>query len=65
MANHLAHQINNPLQSMMNAAFLVAEGTPDSDPKALGRDLSNDIQRLSGLVSELLSLPLGKIPSSK
>ena len=46
MANHLAHQINNPLQSMTNAAFLIAEGTSDCDPKALGRDLSNDIQRL-------------------
>ena len=65
MANRLAHQINNPLQSMTNVAFLVAEGTPDYDPRALGRELSNDIQRLSGLVSELLSLPLGKIPSSK
>jgi signal transduction histidine kinase len=57
MANHLAHKINNPLQGMMNNAFLMAEGSPGCDPKALGRDLSNDIQRLSGLVSELLSLP--------
>jgi signal transduction histidine kinase len=60
MANRLAHEINNPLQSMTNAAFLVAEGNPDSDSKALGRGLSNDIQRLSGLVSELLLLPLEK-----
>lgn len=58
MANRLAHQINNPLQSMTNAAFLVAEGAPDGDTKALGQELSKDIQRLSGLVSELLSLPL-------
>lgn len=62
MANRLAHQINNPLQSMTNAAFLVAEGNPDCDPKALGQALSNDIQRLSGLVKELLSLPLEQPP---
>jgi hypothetical protein len=58
MANRLAHQINNPLQSMTNTAFLIGEGASDSDPRALARDLSNDIRRLSTLVSELLSLPL-------
>jgi hypothetical protein len=58
MANRLAHQINNPLQSMTNAAFLLAEGTPGCDSRVLGQELSKDIQRLSGLVSELLSLPL-------
>lgn len=57
MANRLAHEINNPLQSMTNAAFLVAEGEPDVDSKALGRMLSNDIERLSGLVNKLLALP--------
>jgi signal transduction histidine kinase len=58
MANNLAHQINNPLQSMTNAAFLLADGDSVCDPRELGRELSNDIRRLSGLVSELLSLPL-------
>jgi hypothetical protein len=57
MAHRLAHEINNPLQSMTNAAYLVAEGAPESDSKALGEQLSKDIRRLSGLVSELLSLP--------
>ncbi len=57
MANRLAHEINNPLQSMTNSAYLVAEGSPDCDSKALGQELSKDIQRLSDLVSELLSLP--------
>jgi nitrogen-specific signal transduction histidine kinase len=37
MASHLAHEINNPLQSMTNAAFLIAEGKPDCDSKVLGR----------------------------
>jgi hypothetical protein len=57
MANQLAHEINNPLQSMTNAAYLLAEGTGDQDFKMLGRELANDIDRLSGLVKELLSLP--------
>jgi hypothetical protein len=58
MANRLAHEINNPLQSMTNAAYLLAEGTAEEDPRMLGRKLSDDIGRLSGLVKELLSLPL-------
>jgi hypothetical protein len=57
MANQLAHEINNPLQSMTNSAYLIAEGSAEQDPKMLGRELSNDIRRLSGLVKELLSLP--------
>ena len=65
MANRLAHEINNPLQSMTNAAFLVAEGNPTNDSKALGRNLFANIQRLSGLVSELLSLPLDKPTAEK
>ena len=43
---------------MMNVAYLVAEGAAEQDPRVLGRELSNDISRLSGLVKELLALPL-------
>ena len=57
MANHLAHQINNPLQSMTNAAFLLSEGTPGCDAQELGRELAKDIERLSELVGKLLALP--------
>ncbi len=57
MANELAHEINNPLQSMMNAAYLIAQGHANSDPKSLGLGLSNDIARLSALVKQMLSLP--------
>jgi hypothetical protein len=57
MANELAHEINNPLQSMTNAAYLLAIGSAEIDTKVLGRELSNDIHRLSGLVRKLLSLP--------
>jgi signal transduction histidine kinase len=59
MANQLAHEINNPLQSMTNTAYLVAEGT--GDPRVLGRELSNDVSRLSELVKELLSLPFESV----
>src|ERR1700722_2698059 len=65
MANRLAHEINNPLQSMTNAAYLLAEGGVTEDPKVLGRELSNDIRRLSGLVKELLSLPFESSPTQK
>jgi len=65
MANRLAHEINNPLQSMTNAAYLVAEGKADQDTKMLGRDLSNNIHRLSALVKELLALPFDTVESSK
>jgi nitrogen-specific signal transduction histidine kinase len=57
MAHQLAHEINNPLQSMTNAAFLVAAGGKEEDTKSLGRDLSDDIQRLSSLVKKLLAIP--------
>lgn len=59
VANELAHKINNPLQSMTNAAFLIATGSSVDEQQALGEGLSKDIGRLSGLVKELLSLPLG------
>jgi hypothetical protein len=58
MANKLAHQINNPLQSLTNIVYLAAEGKSGGDAKALGQDLSGDIQRLSGLVHKLLALPM-------
>ena len=60
MANQLAHQINNPLQSLTNVAFMLADGEADQDSKALGRMLTTDIARLSGLVKKLLSLPVNE-----
>jgi hypothetical protein len=57
MANHLAHQINNPLQSMTNAAFLLSDDIPGQNPRELAQFLSNDIARLSDLVRTLLALP--------
>jgi hypothetical protein len=65
MANRLAHQINNPLQSMTNSAYLIAENSSDQDAQQRGRELSEDIQRLSGLVQELLSLPFQRSRPTK
>jgi hypothetical protein len=55
MANQLAHRINNPLQSLTNNVFLAAQGGPDAN--AFARQASDDLVRLSALVSELLHLP--------
>lgn len=55
MAHGLAHQINNPLQGLMNIAYLAAEGHYDQNVKGLGRELCTDLQRLSVVVSESLA----------
>ncbi|CAN5545232.1 hypothetical protein BH10ACI4_BH10ACI4_21140 [soil metagenome] len=57
MANDLAHKINNPLQSLVNVVYLAAEGQSGGDTKELARELSGDLERLSGLVKKLLVLP--------
>ena len=57
MASNLAHRINNPLQSLMNVAYLAAEGHSGGDAKTLGEDLSGDLQRLSAVVNEALAVP--------
>ncbi len=58
MSNQLAHEINNPLQSMSNTAFLLSMGNPEQDVPSLGRLLVDEIHRLSGLVQVLLTLPM-------
>jgi hypothetical protein len=57
MANDLAHQINNPLQSLTNLVYIAAEARSGGDAKALAVELSDHIQRLSVLVNKLLALP--------
>jgi len=59
MANDLAHQINNPLQSLMNIVYVASEGDSGGDAKALAEELSDHILRLSLLVGKLLQLPNG------
>jgi hypothetical protein len=57
MANKLAHRINNPLQSLINVAYLAAEGQSDYTTKSLGQEITADLQLLSTLVTESLALP--------
>jgi signal transduction histidine kinase len=59
MANTLAHEINNPLQSLMNLTFVAAMGKSSGDAKALAEELSDHILRLSLLVGKILQLPSG------
>ena len=62
MANKLAHRIKNPLQSLMQIAYIAAEGQSDLNTKTLGQELSADLRRLSAVVNESLALP-GDCPS--
>jgi hypothetical protein len=57
MANHLAHRINNPLQSLTNIVFLAAHDDSGGDARKLAGDLGEHIQRLSVLAGQLLTLP--------
>lgn len=63
MAHTLAHEINNPLQSMTNSAYLIAQGSSESQER--GSELFSNIQRLSGLVKNLLALPFEQSSSDK
>ena len=55
LANELAHEINNPLQSLTNIVFLAAAS--DRDDRSLAQELSPHLQRLSRLVNRLLTIP--------
>lgn len=57
IVNELAHKINNPLQCLVQVAYLAATGQSGLDSKTLGEELSVDLRRLSALVDECLLLP--------
>ena len=57
MANDLAHEINNPLQSLMNLVYVASAGNGGGDAKVLAEELSDHILRLALLVGKLLQLP--------
>lgn len=54
MANHLAHQINNPLQSLTNALYLA--GQDEKQSQSYLKQASSELNRLSALVRALLIL---------
>lgn len=60
MAHNLAHKINNPLQSLTNILYLLADGRNHADSEALGRQAFGDLGKLSTLVQNLLGVPLGQ-----
>ena len=57
MANELAHEINNPLQSLTNLLFLAEQAGGVGDERSLAHKLSPDFERLSSLAKRLLELP--------
>lgn len=57
MAHELAHEINNPLQGLMNRLYIAAEGDGSGSDRDLALKLLADFQRLSELVKKLLELP--------
>ena len=57
MANELAHEINNPLQSLMNLLFLAKQTRDVGDERSLALKMDGDFRRLSMLVKRLLELP--------
>lgn len=61
MANDLAHQINNPLQSLTNAVFLATEDRSDGGERRLALTMQSELERLSSLVKKLLGLPKHKV----
>ncbi len=57
MAKKLAYQIKNPLQSLLQVAYLEELGQSDLNTKTLGQELSADLQRLFALVTQSLAQP--------
>lgn len=55
LANKLAHQINNPLQALMQTVFLVGRGGEESG--AFAQQAMGDVVKLSGVVKRLLTPP--------
>jgi signal transduction histidine kinase len=57
LVRELAHQINNPLQSLTNGVYLTAVGKGRTTA-AIAQGMVKDVDRLSALVQTLLKLPV-------
>jgi GAF domain len=60
LANELAHQINNPLQSVTNVVYLASTSDGGEDARSLADNLMEPVQRLTRLVAKMLALPIDK-----
>jgi len=63
MANELAHEINNPLQSLTNLLFLAATNRKSEDERKLASTLQDDVARIDAASRRLLSLPKLRLDS--
>lgn len=57
MANELAHEINNPLQSMANLLFLAETQNESDGERSLALKLQEDMKRLKNVAKRILELP--------
>ena len=55
MAHELAHEINNPLQSISNLLFIAS--TQEDGERALALKLEKDMERLKNVAKRILELP--------
>ncbi len=62
MANELAHQINNPLQSLTNLLYLARDEQFAGTSRSLAAELTDHVQRLSTLAAKLLAIPTAAHP---
>lgn len=60
MANELAHRINNPLQGLTNVLYLAGEGYSGPNAQEVAQQALKELERVSGLVKQLLALPIDK-----
>ena len=65
MAHELAHEINNPLQSMTNLLFLAMGRDIGDAGRTLAAALNEDVTRLNAVASRLLSLPRKQLDALK
>lgn len=56
LAAAVAHEVNNPLESIKNALHLVVSSTPGDDPNRRFLDIAErETQRVSGIIRQMLS----------
>jgi PAS domain S-box-containing protein len=55
LAASIAHEINNPLEAIKNALYLMAHQTPEDDPKRRFLDIaSKETERVARILSQML-----------